>query len=95
MVRNDAFRETGETTKHLARFIDAARREKGVSQLTMARAIRDTTHPSYVSVRLSGRKSWSLDDLDSIAPLIGYRSAMELMAAARRSVEEGGDGGRD
>lgn len=83
MVRNDEFREAGETTKRLAEYIDALRRTRGVSQLQMAQAIRDTTHPSYVSVRLNGRKAWNLDDLDAIAPLLGHTSAMDLIGAAR------------
>lgn len=83
MVRNDEFRETGGTTKHLAEYINALRKEKGVSQAQMAQAIRDTAHPSYVSVRLTGKKAWNLDDLDSIAPLLGYESAMDLMLAAK------------
>lgn len=84
MVRNDEFRETGETTKHLAGYIDMLRKVRGISQLQMAKVIRDTTHPSYISVRLSGKKAWNLDDLDSIAPLLGYESAMGLIEAAGR-----------
>lgn len=87
MVRNDEFRPTGTSTKAIAAYIDARRRERGVTQSRMARAIRDTTHPSYVSVRLAGRKAWTLDDLDAIAPLLGHVTALDLIAAAAPAPE--------
>lgn len=37
---------------------------------------------AYVSVRLSNIKSWTLNDLDDIAALVGLRDGLELIAKA-------------
>lgn len=39
---------------------------------------------SYVSLRLNGRKAWTLDELDSVARILGT-TVDEIMRAARES----------
>lgn len=36
----------------------------------------------YVSERLSGKRSWSLNELDKIAPLVGQRDAISIVINA-------------
>lgn len=81
MVRTADFKPTGDSTKKLARYIDALRTKRGITQKALAAAIPGS-HQSYLSVRLNGHAAWTMDDLDHIAPLLGYPDAIGLIVAA-------------
>lgn len=69
--------EMGVFATAVAAAVRTAAREAGVTQVEMARVLGRAQ--SYVSVRWSGRKAWTLDELDVIAPLVGVTSALALI----------------
>ena len=87
MPRNDQLKEPQQSSKVASAFIEKKRREKGLSQKQIAQAIGGKTTQSYVSNRLNCLTSWSMDDLDKIAELFGYKDAIDMMVAARTEGE--------
>lgn len=67
----------------------------GITQNDIANTIGRKSQ-SYVSDRLSNKKSWQVSDLDEIAPLFGYPDALSLIASsvgtARSSINSTSDG---
>lgn len=62
--------------------VRAAVEDAGLSGSALARRLDRAQ--SYVSVRLNGRKAWTLDELDQIARVIGV-TVDDLMERARSS----------
>ena len=73
--------QMGTFAQEYARAVRAAVEEAGLSGSGVARHIGRAQ--SYVSVRLQGRKAWTLDELDDIAHLLGI-TPEELLDRAKR-----------
>lgn len=69
MVRNSEIPAVGGFASLFARVIKEATEDAGLSGSEVARRLGRAQ--SYVSVRLNGRKSWTLDELDDIAEMLG------------------------
>ena len=83
-MRNNQFPPISKSSKEIASFIKEAALVKGVSQDDL-RNILNRGARSYVSVRLNGLKAWDLDELDTIAPALGFVDGFELISAAHKS----------
>ena len=70
-----------KTNRLVSAYMRGLMEERGVTQSDIAKAINRKAQ-SYVSDRLSNKKSWLIDDLDVIAPMLGLPDALSLMAAA-------------
>ncbi|OXM99918.1 hypothetical protein, partial [Bifidobacterium vansinderenii] len=70
MVRNEQLPPVSGTARAIATFIKADAEQKDVSIADLARALGKAR--SYASIRYNGLKTWSFDDVDSIAPILGY-----------------------
>ncbi|PJM72369.1 hypothetical protein CS006_10560 [Bifidobacterium primatium] len=55
--------------------------EKDLSQTEIGAIIGRAQ--SYASLRIKGLKSWTIEELDQLAPILGYRDAFALIAACR------------
>lgn len=69
-------------------YLDARMKDKHLTQMDIAKAI-DRKAQSYVSDRLTGKKSFLISELDIIAPMVGLPDSLALIAASagRRRVE--------
>ncbi len=69
-------------------YLDARMKDKHLTQMDIAKAI-DRKAQSYVSDRLTGKKSFLISELDIIAPMVGLPDSPALIAASvgRRRVE--------
>lgn len=83
-MRNNQFPPISKPSKEIASFIKETALEKGVSQDDL-RNILDRGARSYISVRLNGLKAWDLDELDTIAPALGFVNGFELISAAHKN----------
>lgn len=81
MVRNSELPQVGRASKQIAREVRQLIDQKGISQNEIA-SIIDRAQ-SYVSLRIKGMKSWTIDELDSLAPALGYQDFFALMRAIR------------
>lgn len=70
------------TNRIVSELVKAKMDESGISQKDIAFAIRRKSQ-SYVSDRLNDKASWSITELDTIAPLLGYPDSLSLIASAR------------
>lgn len=64
-----------------ADFIRAKVEEKGLSQEQVGAIIGDRAQ-SYASLRLKGMKPWNTDELDALAPHLGFDSGVKMLLAA-------------
>lgn len=62
-------------------YLDARMKDKHLTQMDIAKAI-DRKAQSYVSDRLTGKKSFLISELDIIAPMVGLPDSLALIAAA-------------
>lgn len=89
MVKNEELREQGAFSRRVSRYVAGMLQEKDVRQVALGKALKRSQ--SYVSVRWNGRESWSLDELDVIAKLVGFEDGIDLMmeigARVRRADE--------
>lgn len=69
-------------------YLDARMKDKHLTQVDIAKAIGRKAQ-SYVSDRLTGKKSFLISELDIIAPMVGLPDSLALIAASvgRRRVE--------
>ena len=69
-------------------YLDARMKDKHLTQMDIAKAIGRKAQ-SYVSDRLTGKKSFLISELDIIAPMVGLPDSLALIAASvgRRQVE--------
>lgn len=86
VVRNNQLPPISKPSREVASFIKETALAKGVSQETL-RSILNRGARSYISLRLNGRKAWDLDELDTIAPALGFRNGLDLISAAQKSAE--------
>lgn len=84
VVRNSEIPPISYPSQDVARYIKDKAREKGVTQAELQNMLNRGAR-SYVSVRLNGLKAWDLDELDTIAPALGYSNAFELISAAHKN----------
>lgn len=80
MVRNEEVPPIGGFARVFASTVRALVNAAGISGSELAR--RMGRAQSYVSLRLNGRKAWTLDELDQIASILGI-SVGELFDKAR------------
>lgn len=85
MVRNDQLPDIGKTATELAAYIDGLVKRKNVTQTAIGKALGNRAQ-SYVSLRLNGKRAWTLDELDKIAPLVGYPNAVLLITSSRKEL---------
>lgn len=64
-------------------YLDARMKDKHLTQMDIAKAI-DRKAQSYVSDRLTGKKSFLISELDIIAPMVGLPDSLALIAASVR-----------
>ena len=80
VVRNSEL--LGGFASLFARYVKRAADEAGLSGSEIGRRLGRAQ--SYASLRLNGRKAWTLDELDAIADMLGITPA-ELVERARAS----------
>lgn len=83
MVRNEELPDTGHATKQLALSVRQALEAKGVTQEEVGRIIGRAQ--SYASLRIKGLKPWTIDELDKLAPILGYNDVFALVNAMRQT----------
>lgn len=83
MVRNNELKPVGTISKQIARKVRELAEQEQLSQEDLGRIIGRSQ--SYTSLRVKGMKSWTIEELDKLAPQLGYNDAIELMDAARPS----------
>ena len=83
MVRNEELPATGQATKQLALSICQALEAKGVTQGEVGKIIGRAQ--SYASLRIKGLKPWTIDELDKLAPVMGYADVFALVNAMRQT----------
>lgn len=84
MVRNNELKPVGTISKQIARKVRELSESKRLSQEDLGRIIGRSQ--SYTSLRIKGMKSWTIEELDKLAPKLGYSDAIELMNIARPPV---------
>lgn len=80
MVRNNELEPTGAISKRIAKNVRAMIEDKGLSQEEVGQVVGRSQ--SYTSLRIKGLKSWTVDELDKLAPKLGYKNAIDLMRTA-------------
>lgn len=73
----------GEFSRAVAGAVKDALAAAGVSGSAVGRSLNRAQ--SYASLRINGRKAWTLDELDQIATLLDF-DVDELMQRARRKL---------
>jgi hypothetical protein len=74
-------KENMKTNRAVSSLMSDKMRELGITQIDIANAIERKSQ-SYVSDRLASHKSWSIGELDVIAPILGFPNALALLASA-------------
>ena len=82
MVRNNELKPLGDISKKIALEVRNLAESKGLSQEEIGKIVGRSQ--SYTSLRIKGMKSWTVEELDKLAPKLGYRDAIELMNVAAR-----------
>ena len=80
MVRNDQFAPVGALAQAMAKAVNKAMARSGLSGNQLAKKMGRSQ--SYVSARTQGRASWTLDEVDQIAQLVGV-SFFDIIDAAQ------------
>ena len=83
MVRNEELPDTGHATKQLALSVRQALEAKSVTQEEVGKIIGRAQ--SYASLRIKGLKPWTVDELDKLAPILGYNDVFALVNAMRQT----------
>lgn len=81
MVRKEELKGTSVFTQLVAQVIRNKVKAKGITQLKLSELIHKSK--SYVNTRFNGLESWTLDDLDNIAAVLGYENAFTIFDLAR------------
>lgn len=81
MVRNIDLAETSMATKLIAETVKSLMVDGGWSQAKVGYLLGKSQ--SYVSLRVKGIASWTIDDLDKLAKAFGYANAFGLLDAVR------------
>lgn len=82
MVRNNELPPVSESTKIIAQFAKTKIQDKGYTVDLIARKLNRAK--SYASIRLAGLKTFTIDDIETIAILLGYSSALEFLSGIPR-----------
>lgn len=77
MVRNEELPEMGAFAVRAATAVRARAKSAGLTQVQLAEELGRAQ--SYVSVRWSGRKAWTLNELDIIARMVGEDDVLSLL----------------
>lgn len=83
-ICDNVYRMDTETTKTdaiLAAFLSNKAAQYGITQKHIQKELGGRSQ-GYVSERLSGKRSWSISELDRIAPLFHATNALALIAGA-------------
>lgn len=81
MVRNEELPGVGAFAQAVAAAVKSMVDDAGISGSELGRRLDRAQ--SYASLRLNGRKAWTLDELDAIASLLGT-TVDAVMADARK-----------
>lgn len=81
MVRKDEMKDTSIFTKLVSQVVRNKVYDKGIKQAQLGQLIGRSQ--SYVGTRINGQQSWTLDDLDNIAKVLGYENAFTIFDLAR------------
>lgn len=73
--------KAGHLDKVVSAYIRSAMKQKHITQADISNRIGRNAQ-SYVSNRLNGKYSWSINDLDTIAPMLGLPDALSLISTA-------------
>lgn len=73
--------KAGHLDKVVSAYIRSVMKQKHVTQADISNRIGRNAQ-SYVSNRLNGKYSWSINDLDTIAPMLGLPDALSLISTA-------------
>lgn len=73
--------KAGHLDKVVSAYIRSVMKQKHVTQADISNRIGRNAQ-SYVSNRLNGKYSWSIKDLDTIAPMLGLPDALSLISTA-------------
>ena len=83
MVRNEQLEPTSDATKIIAQFVKEQITQQGHTVEEVAKKLGRAK--SYASIRLSGLKPFSIDDLATIATMLGYTSMFTLISDANNN----------
>ena len=81
MERKDINRKTGALTKELSAFLQDELEKRGKTAQDIAKALNRSY--TYAYVRVQGTKSFTLDELEIVAHILGVKTVYELIAAVR------------
>ncbi len=73
--------KAGHLDKVVSAYIRSVMKQKHITQADISNRIGRNAQ-SYVSNRLNGKYSWSINDLDTIAPMLGLPDALSLISTA-------------
>jgi predicted XRE-type DNA-binding protein len=73
-------KENMQTNRAVSSLMKDKMKEKGITQNSIANMI-EKSQP-YVSARMSSLESWSINELDTIAPHLGFPNSLALIASA-------------
>lgn len=71
----------GPTASKVAEWIKVEMKNLGITQADIQRRLIGRSH-GYVSERVSGKRSWGISELDSLAPLFHMQDAVDLVLTA-------------
>ena len=71
--------KAGHLDKVVSAYIRSVMKQKHITQADISNRIGRNAQ-SYVSNRLNGKYSWSINDLDTIAPMLGLPDALSLIS---------------
>ena len=81
MVRNSELPEMGLVNMEVAAAIRSLVEARGLSQTEVGKIIGRAQ--SYASLRLKGMRSWTVEELDALAPELGFEDFFALMRQVR------------
>lgn len=73
--------KAGHMDRVISAYIRSVMKQKHITQTEITNKIGRNAQ-SYVSNRLNGKYSWSINDLDTIAPMLGLPDALSLISTA-------------
>ena len=73
--------KAGHMDRAISAYIRSVMKQKHITQMEIRNKIGRKAQ-SYVSNRLNGKYSWSINDLEIIAPMLGLPDALSLISIA-------------
>ena len=77
MVKNEHMPSQGRFSRQVSRYVAGMLREREVKQRVIAGRLGRTQ--AYVSERVNGHRSWTLDELDVISSLLDFTSGLSML----------------